>query len=93
MAKIDSSPKVIDRLRGHFGSFPKVAAALGVSTPYTTHWRREGFIPESWALEIEALGVRDAWGEITVYDVLYEAAAVRRERVLEQLREERGGEA
>lgn len=83
------SPPLLDRIKAYFGSDYALTKRLGVRRNYTTTWRQSGFIPEMWALDIEALGVTDGWGTITAYDVLREAAAVRRRRVAEAMEEER----
>ena len=90
MRKPSSIPKpdVLARLVIHFGSAKRATAALGVRANWATQWKRNGLIPEIWALDIEALNVADAWGHISVYDVLYEAAAARRERILRQREED-----
>lgn len=73
-------PLVVERLVHHFGSGAAMCRALGVTPNFATGWRREGFLPELWALEVERLNVVDEWGRITAYEVLLEAEAVRRKR-------------
>ena len=85
----ENEPPILARLVAYFGSAYRVTQQLGVAKNYATRWSREGYIPEMWALDIEALGVTDGWGTITAYDVLREAAAVRRRRVAEAMEEER----
>lgn len=73
-------PSVVERLVQHFGSGAALCRALGRRDHFAVAWRREGFIPETWALDIERLEVVDKWGEITAYDVLLDAEKVRRKR-------------
>jgi len=73
-------PPIIERLVKHFGSGSALCRALGRTPNFATAWRRDGFIPETWALDIERLEVVDKWGEITAYDVLLDAEKVRRKR-------------
>ena len=85
----ENLPSLLDRLQVHFGTWYRLTEALSVNRNYSTRWRQEGYIPEMWALDIEALGVTDSYGTITAYTVLLEAAAVRRRRVALAMEEER----
>lgn len=80
-------PPLLVRLCAALGSGYKLCERLGVPDNYPTKWRKAGYIPEQWALDIEQLRVKDSYGDITAYTVLYEAARVRRERIAEALRE------
>jgi hypothetical protein len=85
----DFEPSLISRLVAYYGSNYRLTQVLGVAKNYATRWLREGYLPEMWALEIEALGISDTYGTITAYTVLLEAAAVRRRRVVKAMDEER----
>lgn len=85
----ENLPSLLNRLAAHLGSWYRLTQALGVNRNYSTKWRASGFIPELWALEIEALGASDSYGTITAYTVLLEAAAVRRRRVVKAMDEDR----
>ena len=75
-----SGPTVLERLAEKLGSAYQVAEALGLDTSYTTRFKNQGFIPESYALDVDELRVTDAQGAITAYDVLREASAVKKAR-------------
>lgn len=75
-------PPLLQRLYRNMGSWGKLARAMEVKDNYPTRWRRSGYIPETYALAVDRLGLADEYGEITAYDVLLEAERVRA-RVLE----------
>lgn len=81
MKRTTSSPSILDRLRIALGSQNATARALGVSENYPTRWRKEGFIPESYALDVGELKISDEYGRITAMDVLVEAREMRRLRL------------
>lgn len=85
----ENLPSLLSRLVAYFGSNYRLTQSLQVNKNYATRWLREGYIPEMWALDVEALGVTDSFGTITAYTVLLEAAAVRRRRVALAMEEER----
>lgn len=68
---------VLERLKAALGSYGRVAAALAVEANYLTRWRKLGYIPEIWALDVEGLNVTDAHGRIDSRAVLVEARAAR----------------
>lgn len=79
---------LLERLKTHYGSYAQVAVALGVADNYPSRWRRAGFIPEAYALDIEALRVSDRFGVIDAMDVL-RAARDARKAALEMAEQER----
>lgn len=86
--KNTESEPLIERLFVAAGGQTRLARKLGVADNYGTAWKKAGYIPEQWALDIEHLRLKDGQGQdITAYTVLYEAARVRRERIAEALRE------
>lgn len=70
-------PVLLERLREIHGSYGKLCKALSCPDNYPMNWRRAGYIPERWALDIHRLNVRDQWGQITAMTVLYEAEEAR----------------
>lgn len=64
-------------MKAALGSYGRVAAALAVEANYPTRWRRLGYIPEIWALDVESLNVTDTHGRIDPRLVLVEARVAR----------------
>ena len=84
---------MVDRLREIYGNDNKTAIALGIGDNYVLRWRRNGFIPETHALAIEALRAVFEGEVLTAYDVLLEARDARAYRIGERtqaLREHKG---
>lgn len=52
-----------------------------MESDYPVRWRREGFIPASWADQVGELGLSDRWGHITALDVLRADRVGREARV------------
>lgn len=70
----------VERLIAHYGQANDVARALGLAASYITRFRQQKWIPETYALDIEELGVTDKWGRLTAYEVLAEARQAKMRR-------------
>jgi hypothetical protein len=83
----NDSPRLLERLRSIYGSYGKFCRAIGVPDSYPNKWKRTGYIPEQWALDIHRLAVRDSEGQITAMTVLYEAEEARMRMIREAVAE------
>jgi hypothetical protein len=69
MPTIAPKPPLIRRLIAASKNRHRLALSLGVPFQYAYRWEVHGYVPSRYSLAIEALGLRDAWGDITATDV------------------------
>lgn len=77
----EDRPNILARIVAIFGSQNRFCRAIGIATSQPPAWKKFGYIPAEYALDIHDLKLRDEWGPITCIDVLEEHRRVRRELI------------